>query len=98
MPLDCIKCGACCCYSDTWPQFQTDESDTSGVTEELINGSELRMKCNGDRCIALKGTLFESVSCSIYKNRPLVCREFLADTKICKKVRNWVKNLEKNKC
>lgn len=92
--LVCQNCGACCAYADTWPQFRFDESDMLGVPPELIDESELRMKCIGDRCVALEGTLLQSVSCKIYQCRPEVCMEFQPGSEACHAVRSWVKSLK----
>jgi Fe-S-cluster containining protein len=37
-----------------------------------------------DGCAALRGSLFRSVSCAIYEERPSVCREFVPGSKRCK--------------
>lgn len=84
----CQSCGACCAYSYDWPEF-TDESDRhlSRIPIELCNCDTGRMKCVGDRCCALQGEVGKSVSCSIYKNRPNVCRQFKPGTAGCEMVR-----------
>lgn len=33
------------------------------------------MRCEGDRCLALSGTIGEAAACTIYALRPEVCRE-----------------------
>lgn len=48
MSVDCQSCGACCAYSDTWPEF-LDEDTCEGIPDEMCNCETGRMKCNGDR-------------------------------------------------
>ncbi|WP_114860601.1 YkgJ family cysteine cluster protein [Azospirillum brasilense] len=82
---DCESCGACCAYSWEWPTFIGDW-DGDGIMEHLKEDG--RMRCNGNRCAALMGTLGESVFCSVYEHRPLVCREFTAGSDACHTVRS----------
>jgi Fe-S-cluster containining protein len=84
--IDCISCGACCAYSEFWPAFIGD-GDAAGIPDELIDSGRGRMLCHGDRCSALVGALGRRVQCSVYANRPLVCREFQAGSDECIMVR-----------
>lgn len=86
--LDCTTCGACCAWSDNWPEF-TDETDAhmDGIPIELCDCDNGRMKCDGNRCLALQGDIGKRVSCSIYAHRPLVCREFQPGEPGCLMVR-----------
>src|SRR4030095_1278416 len=71
----CQSCGACCAYSREWPRFSTEsDADLARIPPELVDDSESRMRCHGDRCAALTGTVGQSTSCSIYDVRPDVCR------------------------
>lgn len=74
--FDCVTCGACCATSRDWPRFslETDE-ELARIPASLIDDSQGRMKCNGDRCAALTGDIGKHVACSIYEVRPHVCRE-----------------------
>ena len=81
---DCQSCGACCSYSWEWPALIGDW-DGDGIVEHMKEDG--RMRCNGNRCAALMGTLGDSVFCSVYENRPLVCREFTAGSDACHTVR-----------
>ncbi|WP_379073062.1 YkgJ family cysteine cluster protein [Mesorhizobium sp. UC22_110] len=73
--FDCNACGACCSYSSTWPRFST-ETDTQldQIPAENISPDGSGMRCDGARCSALVGKVGTSTSCSIYGNRPEVCR------------------------
>ena len=86
MSLDCLACGACCAYSETWPAFIGD-GDGAGIPEELIDVENERMQCYGDRCSALVGDIGIRAHCGVYENRPLVCREFQAGADDCIMVR-----------
>ncbi|MBI3523668.1 MAG: YkgJ family cysteine cluster protein [Betaproteobacteria bacterium] len=83
---DCVTCGGCCAWSASWPVFIGD-GDSQGIPEEVIDFENGRMLSHGNRCAALEGRLGERVSCSVYANRPLVCREFQAGSPDCLMVR-----------
>jgi uncharacterized protein len=91
LKYDCQACGACCAYSETWPELQQDESDASGIPPHLVDWANLRMRCKGDRCVALNGELGKNVTCAIYAQRPLVCRNFEPGSKACLQAREWSK-------
>ena len=82
MPFDCLSCGACCAYSESWPTFVGD-ADSEGIPDELINFDYERMQCYSDRCSALVGEIGREAQCSVYENRPLVCREFQPGSEDC---------------
>ena len=70
----CQACGACCAYSANWPRFSTeDDAALDLIPAELVNARGSGMRCDGDRCAALKGKVGEATSCSIYDVRPEVC-------------------------
>lgn len=74
-PRQCRDCGACCVFSSTWPEFEEDP-DGDGIPLELVDCETGRMKCDGDRCLALEGVVGREVRCKVYAHRPKVCREF----------------------
>jgi len=80
----CQACGACCAYSPDWPRFslETDEA-LSRIPARLIDETQGRMACEGDRCKALAGTIGEQVACGIYADRPIVCRDCLPGDDEC---------------
>jgi Fe-S-cluster containining protein len=84
--FDCLACGACCAYSASWPALIGD-GDGAGIPEEFIDFENRRMQCYGDRCSALEGEIGRRAGCSVYENRPLVCREFQAGSDDCIMVR-----------
>jgi Fe-S-cluster containining protein len=90
--LDCTTCGACCAYSESWPVFGDEPDDLmDGIPIEMCDCDHGRMKCNGDRCVALHGEIGLNVACSIYTNRPFVCRDFQPGSDGCVYVRNFFK-------
>jgi hypothetical protein len=90
--LDCTTCGACCAWSDTWPEF-TNESDEhmDGIPMDPCNCDTGRMRCDGNRRSALRGEIGQKVACSIYEHRPIVCRQFAPETEGCLMARNHFK-------
>ena len=82
--FDCRTCGACCSYAPEWPRF-TLESDLAlaRIPTALINAAGTGIRCSGDRCGALAGTVGGSVSCGIYNVRPDVCRDCLPGDDAC---------------
>ena len=90
MTLDCLSCGACCAYSDSWPVFIGD-GDGAGIADELIDFDHGKMLCHGKRCAALVGEIGGRAQCSVYAHRPLVCREFQPGSEDCLMVRRSFK-------
>jgi len=84
--FDCLSCGACCAYSESWPAFIGD-GDGEGIPDDLIDFDHGRMWCHGNRCSALAGELGNRTQCSVYEKRPLVCREFQPKSEDCIMVR-----------
>jgi len=84
--LDCLRCGACCAYSATWPALIGD-GDGADIPDDLIDPDRGQMLCHGNRCAALAGEIGIQAQCSVYANRPLVCREFQAGSVDCLMVR-----------
>jgi Fe-S-cluster containining protein len=84
----CQSCGACCSYSKEWPRFSTEEdADLDRIPPALVDDSQGRMRCNGDRCMALVGEVGVATACSIYAARPQVCRTCLPGDEACRLAR-----------
>ncbi|BBK43474.1 zinc/iron-chelating domain-containing protein [Allostella vacuolata] len=80
----CRSCGACCAYSADWPRFSLeDDAALARIPEALVSASRGGMRCEGDRCAALAGEVGVAASCSIYADRPLVCRDCLPGDDAC---------------
>lgn len=72
----CQACGACCAHSHEWPRFTLeDDAEIDRIPAVLIDESQARMRCDGDRCAALSGAIGTATACTIYDVRPLVCRD-----------------------
>ena len=67
------------------------DGDGAGIPDELIDSDHGRMRCHGNRCAALVGALGSRAHCSVYANRPLVCREFQPGSEDCIMVRRKLK-------
>jgi hypothetical protein len=84
----CQSCGACCSYSKEWPRFSTeDDADLERIPPALVDDTQGRMRCHGDRCTALLGEVGIATSCSIYAVRPEVCRTCLPGDDACRMAR-----------
>ncbi|MDB5501369.1 MAG: Fe-S oxidoreductase [Tardiphaga sp.] len=80
----CQACGACCSYSSNWPRFTTeDEAELDLIPEKFVNDRLSGMRCEGDRCSALTGTVGDHTACGIYAIRPEVCRTCLPGDPEC---------------
>jgi uncharacterized protein len=72
----CQSCGACCATSADWPRFSLESEEAlARIPQALIDDSQGKMRCEGDRCAALSGKVGVATACSIYAVRPDVCRE-----------------------
>lgn len=61
--------------------------------ERLIRTGPLK-GCTATTCVALRGSLMHRVSCSIYENRPEVCRRAVKPgDRTCKDVRRMLEQL-----
>jgi Fe-S-cluster containining protein len=71
----CQSCGACCAYSPDWPRFSLESDEALAlIPAALVDDSQGKMRCEGDRCAALTGKVGVATACSIYAGRPDVCR------------------------
>jgi Fe-S-cluster containining protein len=81
-PNPCLTCGACCAFYRA--SFYWAETDDAGgtvpveLTEKLNDFRRVMRGTNQPhpRCVALVGTIGQSIYCSIYDIRSSVCREF----------------------
>lgn len=69
--INCSNCQACCCRLEV--MIITD----TGVPEQYISydqwGAETMLRLDDGWCAAVDR---ETLLCTIYENRPLICREF----------------------
>jgi Fe-S-cluster containining protein len=67
----CSNCQACCCSSEV--MVLTDTGVPSQHIYVDANGSESMLRLDDGWCSALDR---DTLRCSIYENRPWICREF----------------------
>jgi Fe-S-cluster containining protein len=98
---DCVTCGACCYNPENNRELgfidyvEIDPSDRIMKKPELVRrlvvlDDDLVPHMRLDhlhRCAALTGRLGVKVGCSIYHDRPEMCRTFKAGSKKCKELR-----------
>jgi Fe-S-cluster containining protein len=101
MTYDCQACGACC--GPKFPRSHYVailDGDADRLPEDFrrehLTFEERGLPViatkdtdDGSVCVALQGTVGKKVSCSIYKTRPQVCRDFAAGSEMCKAARKW---------
>ncbi len=77
-PITCSTCAACCCQLEV--MLITD----TGVPERYIDtddwGGEVMLRLDDGWCAALDRN---TMMCTIYEKRPLICREFEAGAEDC---------------
>jgi uncharacterized protein len=59
------------------------DAEIERIPQALIDDSQGRMRCDGERCLALVGEIGTSTACSIYERRPIVCRDCLPGDEAC---------------
>ena len=80
----CLRCGACCAHfrvsmhwreaADAGGTVPTELTEDWNSTLRIMKGT-VRSPC---RCVALEGTVGQSVACSIYEQRSAACRDLVA--------------------
>jgi Fe-S-cluster containining protein len=81
--VKCQECGACCIYVSVEIDSPTTVRGTSDIIWYLLHDSVRVSREAADewyiefrtRCKALAGTVGSSVSCTLYADRPSICRE-----------------------
>ena len=95
--LDCLTCGACCYNPDEnrredfadWVPLEPRDAllRRTRLARRLVvynDANVPHLRLDGDqRCVALRGKLGVSVSCSIYDLRPRACRRVEAGSDRC---------------
>lgn len=78
----CLRCGACCAHFRVAFHWSEAEALTGGVVPpeltEKLDPHRLAMRgtyAAQPHCIALEGVVGIAARCSIYEQRPSVCRE-----------------------
>lgn len=83
MSNPCLTCGACCAaFRASFYWAEGDDATPGGVPVELTEQLDSHRRCMRGtnqpqpRCVALAGVPGVSVQCTIYEQRPSVCKEF----------------------
>ena len=97
-PLDCLTCGACCAspfLGEGYIQLNAEEEKRLGRKglpvlvivpdpEDRIVMLGTKINSQGMRvCVGLTGKVGKQVSCTIYEDRPTLCRQFEAGSPEC---------------
>jgi Fe-S-cluster containining protein len=98
-PVNCQSCGACCgAGSEMEGAASVDQADMDRMGPARVHlyvlgtttTAEWRRQRGGPLagqealvCSALRGDVFERVSCAMYESRPTVCRQFEAGSTGC---------------
>jgi len=89
MSLSCTSCGACCTNPD--PKWvEVTNSDAEHISPDMLQQGDIlpyAMKMTDGICCALEGILGAEVRCSIYPNRPTICRVVQIGDHICNQSR-----------
>ena len=80
--ISCSNCQACCCRLEVMIISDTGVPDVHIAVDEW--GAETMLRLEDGWCSALDR---ETLKCSIYENRPLICREFKMGSYECSKER-----------
>lgn len=79
----CQTCGACCAtYRVSFPCHEVDDFPEGRVPAALVDEIAPHVVCmrgtagTPARCVALRGTIGDSVGCTIYEFRSSTCRDF----------------------
>ena len=84
----CQSCGACCAYDREWPRFTIeDDEDIAHLPPHLVAADGSGMRWTGDRCAALSGEVGAHVACTVYADRPDVCRACVEGDDACNMAR-----------
>ena len=84
----CQSCGACCAYDRAWPRFTVeDDADIARLPRHLVEPDESGMRWTGERCAALAGDVGVHVACTVYADRPDVCRACIEGDDACQLAR-----------
>lgn len=98
---DCVSCGACCYNPDDNREIGYIDYIEIEPRDKIMRNPDLVRRLvvldddliphmrlsHHQRCAALTGKLGVKVGCSIYHDRPSICRRFDAGSKKCKELR-----------
>jgi Fe-S-cluster containining protein len=80
---ECRGCGACCTNSDDWKWIEVTEEDAKLIPEYLLQEGDIEKYAMSQywagECICLKN----NGECSIYEQRPTICRKVQRGDDVC---------------
>lgn len=83
IPVDCKGCGACCSHPKDNKWVEVSAEDAKLIDHNLLQPGDIlefaMLQDEQGRCMALTADGI----CSIYLNRPAICREVQAGSVIC---------------
>ncbi len=83
MSFDCLACGACCKVFAVVEVTKKDRIPLHLVMDTELAYKTMRVKRDSFECVCLG----EGNICSIYENRPAVCRRFEVGSYLCRLAR-----------
>tara|TARA_B110000908_G_C10121061_1_gene387632 strand:+ start:295 stop:594 length:300 start_codon:yes stop_codon:yes gene_type:complete len=81
-PISCSSCQACCCRLEVMIITDTGVPDRYIASDEW--GGQTMLRLEDGWCSAVDR---ETFMCTIYENRPLICREFEMGSDECRNER-----------
>ena len=81
-PARCDTCRALCCRLTV--VLQPEDAVPAHLTTQLDNGLRVMARGPGGWCVAMDDSRW---NCSIYPDRPSVCRRFVMDAPYCRAIR-----------
>jgi Fe-S-cluster containining protein len=81
MKYNCQTCGVCC-----QAKVRLNNFDIENIESQLHENGFMK-QFPGGRCLAFRGFVRDSCSCSIYETRPEVCRKVTCDDSFCNVMR-----------
>jgi Fe-S-cluster containining protein len=99
---DCQACGACCVQQPPRDGTSYVFLDRQEAREMRRRGLTVVQAARGDSflgcrahagaagrpaCVAFRGTVGQTCGCSIYADRPRVCRQFAVGERLCRQAR-----------
>ncbi|CAE6900504.1 Fe-S-oxidoreductase [Pseudomonas marincola] len=86
--IACSNCAACCCQLEVMLLTETGVPERYIATDEW--GGEVMLRLDDGWCAALDR---DSMRCSIYERRPLICREFEMGSPECQDERRGMSSI-----
>ncbi len=101
-PYDCQSCGACCVHLGAYDGNAYVHLDRAEAARMRRHGLRVVEAAFGSKClaaaphegawgypacVAFEGELAVRCGCSVYRDRPSVCREFEPGSDVCREAR-----------